>query len=148
MGTNWIETSLTNIAGILQNSTTGVVGSGKAFVALRRQLLDPLHEPNLPAISLLFDSLRSMGGTLANPIIQATCMIEVLARSGDQAADTTFLQLMAEVDACLRAGAAAVGSYMDNMNWDSWHAMDNQPLSPCGAKLTFTLTNDGPLKTG
>ncbi|MFB3893221.1 MAG: hypothetical protein ACE15C_14490 [Phycisphaerae bacterium] len=135
----------------LKTALDALAGSGKTFAQCVARLTNPLKEPEVPIIGVTLDNWRELGGPKDAEQWEGEVLVEVLTRVNGQAAERSITDCVIEVDAAIKAmvaaGSATNGyAYWDMDRWESWHAVQFDPLAPCGAALRLRFRIEGPLK--
>jgi hypothetical protein len=123
--------------------------TGKPFIQFTRTLLDPMSAVNVPALSLLWNSLRRVGGPVGKRTYVLELLVQVLTRNAANNCDDAISDLLIEIDDALEtlANAGTAGGVIDQPRWESWHDLRFEPLSACGAACILQVQIQGPLRT-
>ncbi len=114
------------------------------LTAVKRKIIVPAQEPNLPVLGMVALRVRRETATW-------TCdlALPLLARAGEDAADEVVFDLIGDVTEAIEAlmDAGTAGAHISRPRWEFWQTLVGGNLRKVGAIGMISMTIDDPLKT-
>lgn len=144
---NTVDAIETAIGAIVQEwgGTEWVEDGSKPFTALKRGVINPFKEPNVPAIGITISRLYRERETWI-----AELLVMLAANKGDVSCDERVTELVAQLDPkIMSVNGAGAGGIVDQPTWDFWYDardLDSAPLAHVGAIGNVRIRASDPLK--
>jgi len=135
------------LSAVMEKIETGLAGivnpDSGPVKRLYRRLIVPSKALEMPAVALWFDAIRRS----EKRIWTGDAIVQLVALTGTDDADTAVLDLVARLDAAIQAVAdsGSSGGGIDQPSWDLWYMPGADEFVRVGAVGRFRVTVEAPL---